>query len=68
MFSYWNVFSCAYIRYGKGWSVGYAVDLFADTVTFIFSLAVAGAQAETLKSLFQKRNSEIYTIMTRDNC
>ena len=33
-------------RYGKGWSLAYAVDLFKDTVTFIFTLAVAGAQKD----------------------
>jgi hypothetical protein len=34
------------VAYGKGWSIGYALDPAQDTVTLIFSLAVAGAEAQ----------------------
>ena len=33
-------------RYGKGWSVGYSVHVVSDTVSLIFSLAVAAAQVQ----------------------
>jgi len=33
-------------RYGKGWSLAYSVDVFADTVTFIFTLAVTAAEIQ----------------------